>query len=311
MKNLIISLVFLFSSPIFAQIKMAITVDDLPEHGKLPPGVSREQITREMLRIFKKHDVPDAVGFINAEKGLIDLLKMWRAAGYSLGNHTYSHLSINKGTISEYKKEIDGNEGILQELAGDSPWKVFRYPYLHEGNSIEKRNAIRAYLKERGYKIAQVTVDFEEWAWNDPYAMCMLHENAIEIEWLKKTFMQNAQEVLERSELLSQKLFNRSIKHILLLHIGGFTTEMLDELLSLYKKKGVEFIPLSEALTDPVYELDPGVVSLHGSELQYQVLKSRGLTLQDIGMKPYEGFPWKKLKNVCLKDFRRPSQDVK
>ena len=36
--------------------------------------------------------------------------------------------------------------------------------------------------------------------------------------------------------------------------MGGFSAEMLDELLTLYENNGVNFISLEEALTDPVYD---------------------------------------------------------
>lgn len=66
-----------------------------------------------------------------------------------------------------------------------------------------------------------------------------------------------------------------------------------------YQKEGVEFIPLSEAVKDDVYNIDPAVVTSSGIEFTYQVLKSRGLQLKDIGLTPYDGLPEKRLKTVC------------
>jgi len=52
-------------------------------------------------------------------------------------------------------------------------WKFFRFPFLHEGDSYEKRNAVRQYLHERKYQLAPVTIDSNDWAWTArPSATC-------------------------------------------------------------------------------------------------------------------------------------------
>src|SRR5208282_1062961 len=65
--------------------KLAITIDDLPQNGALPPGVTRVDITRDTLAVLKKRHVPPVYGFINAKKleGSVDgaeALKLWAAA---------------------------------------------------------------------------------------------------------------------------------------------------------------------------------------------------------------------------------------
>ena len=67
----------------------------------------------------------------------------------------------------------------------------------------------------------------------------------------------------------------------------------------MYKKEGVAFISLSEALKDPVYSIDPGIVAEWGSELTYQILKSKNLKVKDAGLEPYNKYPKKKLETIC------------
>lgn len=285
-------------------IKVAVTIDDLPTHGALPPGVTREEIAKKMLAVFKKHQVPEAYAFINAGKvetlqESFEVLKLWQAAGYAFGNHTYLHEDLDKIAVNDFKTAIAKNEPMLKQLSGKNNWQYFRYPFLHEGALLEKRNKIRNYLKATGYTIAQVTVDFEDWAWNNPYARCKEKNDSKSVAWLEKTYLQNADDILDRAEKLAQALFKKDISHILLLHIGAFDAEMLDRLLSNYEKKGVEFIPLSEAVKDEIYSFDPGVTGKWGSEFTYQVLKARNLTLKDVGMVPYTGYPESELKTIC------------
>lgn len=303
--SLLFVLLCFFAIPSYSSIKVAITVDDLPTHQDLPQGVTREMVAKKMTEVLRKHKVPEVYGFINAGKvekknESIEVLNIWKSAGYPFANHTYLHEDINKVSIEDYKKAIELNEPLLKKLNGGLDWKYFRYPYLREGESLETRNAIRSYLKDQGYKIAQVTIDFEDWSWNGPYARCSAKKDTKSIQWLKDTYIQNATDMLDRAETLSQSLFKRSIPHVLLLHIGAFDAEMIDKLLTEYKNKGVVFVPLSEAQRDEVYSLDPGVAAKWGSELTYQVMKARNLSLSDVGLKKYELYPGDQLEKICL-----------
>lgn len=287
-----------------AEIKVAVTVDDLPHHGPLPDGVSRQDIAKKMLKAFEKHHVPEVYGFINAGKYeetnvSYEVLKLWRDSGYPLGNHTYRHGDLNEVSLAEFKREIDQNEPLLAKLSAGLEWKYFRYPFLREGDSLKKRNAIRSYLKEKGYTIAQVTIDFEDWSWNAPYARCKKSGDLKTIAWLEETFLRNAGDMLERAEKASRGLFKKAISHVLLLHIGAFDAEMLDRLLSLYERAGVRFISLSQAGRDEIYSIDPALPARYGSEFIFQVMNSRGLSLQDIGLERYSGYPQRELSEAC------------
>src|SRR5258708_17795601 len=78
--------------------KLAITMDDLPLNGMLPPGATRAETAKNVLAILKKRHVPPVYGFINAKKleGNADgaeALKLW-AAQEPVGNHTYAHMDL-------------------------------------------------------------------------------------------------------------------------------------------------------------------------------------------------------------------------
>lgn len=301
-----------FSCLAFSGTRVAITVDDLPAHGPLLEGQTRIAIAKKMLEVFNKHKIPHVYAFINAGKeskdtgkagdreDLKSVMKLWVEMGHPLANHTYTHPSINKISVEEYKQQIELNEPILKELGSGYDWKFFRYPFLHEGADMPTRNAIRAHLKQRGYRIAQVTIDFEDWAWNEPYVRCVKTNNQKLISKLKKSFMKNAVDNLKRAEKISMALFGRQIDHILLLHVGAFDAEMMDELLTSYKKAGVQFISLNEAAKDEVYSIDPGIASKAGSELTYQYMKSKGIKHQDIGLQPYKAYPKELIETACI-----------
>src|ERR1700734_143342 len=157
--------------------QVAFTFDDLPAHGDLPPGQTRLEVAESILRTLHDQHMPPVYGFVNAvklEKSPDDIavLKAWRAAGEPLGNHAYSHPSLNEVTVEQFESDIAKNEPILSKLMVGEDWHWFRYPFLWEGDTLEKRHAVRAYLQQNGYRVAQVSLDFEDYLWNEPYARC-------------------------------------------------------------------------------------------------------------------------------------------
>jgi hypothetical protein len=247
--------------------------------------------------------VTEARGFINAGKvdekhEPFEVLQIWKDAHLGFGNHTYLHEDLNKVSAEDFERSIGRNEPMLTKLGvGDD--RFFRYPYLREGDTLEKRNAIRGYLREQSYKIAQVTVDFEDWSWNEPYVRCKAKGDAKKIAWLKKTYLENAVETLKRADKISRGLFKRQVPQILLLHIGALDAEMIDSLLTEYEEVGVTYISLGDALRDEMYAINPNIAAQYGSEITYQIMRSRGVKLKQVGLEPYTGYPEKELESAC------------
>lgn len=71
--------------------------------------------------------------------------------------------------------------------------------------------------------------------------------------------MENARLKLDQSEKISTYLFKRPVQHILLIHVGAFTSEILEPLVQAYQAEEVKFIPLSLAFKVPIYQEDPKV----------------------------------------------------
>jgi peptidoglycan/xylan/chitin deacetylase (PgdA/CDA1 family) len=273
--------------------ELAITVDDLPSHGALPPGMTRADIARSILKTLQQAHVPKVYGFINAKKleehpEDVEVLKLWRSAGFPLGNHTYAHLSINASNVKEFEQNVAADEAALKTLMVHQNWHWFRYPYLWEGDTLEKRHAVRQYLKDHKYHIAQVTLDFEDYLWNAPYARCMEKNDKVSIEWLKSTYMSTAAEYIALDRQLASLVYGRDIRHILLLHIGGFDALMLPQLLDFLKRQKFNFVTLPEAETDSAYKSDPDVALKEGGTLLEQMMEAKQLKFPPHTEKPYD-----------------------
>jgi peptidoglycan/xylan/chitin deacetylase (PgdA/CDA1 family) len=279
--------------------KVAITVDDLPVHGDLPSTMTRAEIAKRMIEVFKAKGVPGVYGFVNAkniggDQEKADVLATWANSGFPLGNHTFSHIDLNTVSAEAFEEEIAMNEAPLRSFLGTGDWHWFRYPYLHEGDTLEKRSAVRKYLSDHGYKIAQVTLDFGDYAWNNPYARCVGKQDTPAIEWLKSSYLSTASSDIALDRKLSVMLFGRDIKHVLLLHIGALDSIMLPDLLDLLKKQGFDFVSLEEAEKDAAYQRDPGAALLHGGTFLEQLTEA-----QHLNYPPHIDRPIEKLDAIC------------
>ena len=288
----------LFVGVSFAQ-KIAVTFDDLPLNGDLPPGVTRVQIARDTLALLKARHVPAAYGFINARKlegnaDAAEALKVW-AAAEPIGNHTYSHLDLNANPAEAFEREIEQDEPTLELLAAkDGNWHWLRYPYLREGETVEKRRAVRAYLQAHQYRVAQVTMDWEDYLWNTAYARCVAKSDAKSIEWLRSSYLNIASQYLDLGREMATLVYGHDINHVLLLHLGAFSSTILPDALDLLNKKGFKLVTLEEAESDPVYAGDPDAGSKYGGSLLDQWMDARQIKYPAVAQKPYE-----ELKAVC------------
>jgi len=278
--------------------KLAITFDDLPANGSLPPGVTRAETTRNVLAILKKRHLPPVYGFINAKKleGNADgaeALRLW-AAAEPVGNHTYGHMDLEQNTAEAFEREIEENEPVLELLAAQDNWHWFRYPYLHEGETVEKRRVLRAYLKAHGYRIAQVTLDWEDYLWNSAYARCAEKGDTKSIAWLRSSYLSTASEFLDLGREQARLIYGHEINHVLLLHLGAFSGTILPEALDLLKKKGFKLVTLEEAESDAAYDGDPDVGLHDAGTLLDQWMQVKQIKYPEHAEKPY-----KEVESVC------------
>lgn len=241
--------------------QIAITFDDLPAHGPLPPGETRMEVAKKVIRALDRAHVPPTYGFVNGilvqqQPETIGVLGAWRAAGNPLGNHTWSHMNLNQHSAEQFEGDITQNEQLLQLQMKGKDWRWLRYPYLAEGDTAEKKMGVRAFLAERGYKIAGVTMSFSDYEWNEPYARCSEERNRKAIAWLEHSYLRAADEDIGYERGLAKELYGHDIPYVLLMHIGAFDARMLPGLLDLYKRRGFTFVSLEQAEADPFYQYD-------------------------------------------------------
>lgn len=264
--------------------QIAFTWDDVPAHSTLPEGETRTAIAQKLIAAMHEAHMPPAYGFVNGvqterEPLSIPVLQIWRDAGLPLGNHTWSHPSLNQESLADWQLDFLKNEPLLQKYMGKEDWHWIRFPFLAEGETLEKRAAARTFLAQRGYKIAAVTMSFGDYAYNEPYARCVAQGNSAAIAQLETNYLEAAGTTIDYSRGMAKALYGHDIPYVLLMHIGAFDARMLPRLLKLYRERGFSFITLEEAEKDPFYRNDLDLSLSPAPDTLEEAMRIRGLAL--------------------------------
>ncbi|WCM27044.1 polysaccharide deacetylase family protein [Sphingomonas sp. QA11] len=239
--------------------QIAFTWDDLPSHGALPEGMTRVEIGDRIIAAWKAAKLPPVYGFVNGARTVEEpestmVLDHWRAAGLPLGNHAWSHMNLATHSAAEFEQDVIKGEGVVAGRMKGLDWHWFRYPNLSEGETPEKKAAVRKLLADRGYRIAGVTMSFGDYMWNAPYARCVARKDDKAIAWLEKSYLAAADDSITYGRTVFKSLLGRDIPYVLLMHVGALDAVMLPRLIDLYRRRGFTFVTLEQAQRDPWYK---------------------------------------------------------
>lgn len=252
MKKLYYLIIFLFIGNCFGQDReIAITIDDLPlVASKMNTPGNQQRSTERFSKIIEAlttNKVP-ATGFVIAgaiEKGQWEFLENFKKAGLMLGNHTYTHQSLNQIGADKYIADVARADKVLAPILTEP--KYFRYPYLAEGNKVSKPKVL-AYLAENHYTIAPVTIDSKDFQFNEQLYKVPYRSREAYIDKLKPRYLAYIWQQTLRAEKRSD---NQPVKQILLIHANLLNSYALNDIIQMYKKNGYTFITLTEALKNP------------------------------------------------------------
>ncbi|MFZ2999598.1 polysaccharide deacetylase family protein [Undibacterium umbellatum] len=258
---------------------VAITIDDGPNLEQTP-RLSPEQRNQTMLNALAKHGVSAAL-FVTADyaakqpAGYV-LAKAWGDAGHAVGNHTMSHpnLHSDKVSLAQYQQEILDCDQIISTLPGYQKW--YRYTYLREGNTPEKRDGMRNFLKQQNYRNAYVSLDTSDWRLNEKLIEVLKKNPEADVTPIKLAYLAHVRQRAEAYRALSWQLQGRDIPQVLLMHHNLINALWLDDVLAQFKEMGWKFTTPAAAFSDPVYQLVPERTE-PGQSLLLSMARSLGL----------------------------------
>jgi peptidoglycan/xylan/chitin deacetylase (PgdA/CDA1 family) len=276
---ILLSLLIASAIPLWAQNQaqrgIAITIDDLPAgSANSMTGAEIIEMTTKLLGTLRDQKIP-AVGFVNERKlykfGEVDdrikALSMWLDYGFDLGNHTFSHASLNRVGLKEWEEEIIRGETVTRMLLAQHNMKLryFRHPYHDTGRDLETRRQAEAFLVDRGYHIAPITMDAWDWMYAGVYDDARRRGDTALEQQLVSSYLSYTSAVFDYYEKFSKDLIGYEPKQIILLHANWLEADHIGELLDLLRKRGYQFVSLQDALSDSAYSLPDEYVGEEGT----------------------------------------------
>jgi len=243
---------------------LSITVDDLP-FASVPEEDDEYlgRMTAQLLQSLQAARVP-AVGFVNEAKlyrdgnldpARVDLLRNWIKAGFDLGNHTYSHPSLNRVPLDVFLADLLRGEAVTRPLMQSEGRSLrwFRHPFLHLGTTPEVRAGFQDFLAAHGYVVAPVTVNNSEWVFAVAYARAQAQGDQEAARRIGAAYVPYMEAVFKQAEQLALDLFGRPIPHVLVLHANSLNADYFAALAGMLRQRGYRFIALDDALRDSAY----------------------------------------------------------
>ena len=190
------------------------------------------------------------------EKGR-ELLKSWNDKGHRIANHTLTHPNYNSkhNTFEKFSREVLQTDSIIREYSNYMP--RFRFPYLKAGDTPEKVERFREFLRLQGYKHGYVTIDASDWYINSRLIKRLKEDSKADISDFRNFYLEHLFERAAFYEKLAFELTGRHIKHTLLLHHNLAAALFLGDLMSMFKEKGWKIISADKAFEDEVFDLEP------------------------------------------------------
>lgn len=255
--------------------QVAFTIDDLPAgSANFMTAATITEMTTKLLATLRDKNVP-AVGFVNEGKlyklGEVDerikALRMWGDNGFELGNHTFSHMSLNQAGLKAWEDDVVRGESVTNMLLAEHKMKLryFRHPFLDTGRDLTSRHEADAFLVARGYRIAPITLDAWDWMYAGVYEDAKKRGDTALQEKLAQSYLEYSDSMFAYEEQLAKKTIGYEPKQILLLHGNQLEADHIGDLIEVMRKRGYRFITLEDALNDEAYSLPDTFVGEGGT----------------------------------------------
>ena len=256
MKLYLVLLLLFCISPLSKSKEIAITFDDSPR--KAEGYFNGPNRAKKLIEELKSHKIRQ-VAFFSNSKGLdtegIQRLQAYSQAGHIIANHTHNHPDFNKISLEDYAQNFLLADSKLSQFKSFK--KLFRFPYLRDGDSNQKRDGMREVLKKHGYINAYITLNNYDWYIENMFQSAIKKGVSIDFDRMRQFYVQVMMESIEYYDEMAQTHLGRSPKHILLLHEMDISALFVGDLVDELRRKGWKIISPEEAYTDEIAQYQP------------------------------------------------------
>jgi peptidoglycan/xylan/chitin deacetylase (PgdA/CDA1 family) len=243
--------------------EVAVTFDDLPTVALDTSCAVARSITGDLLDKLADEQVP-ATGFVigaelmsrgRPDSARLALLDTWLRLGFSLGNHTFSHRSLNRTRLQDYELDVLKADTAIRALLEHRVKSLvfFRHPMLQTGRRLAVRDSFLIFLQEHGYRVAPVTIDNSDWIFAKAYDRALARQDTATARRVVEEFIPYMENKFAYYESRSVALFGREIRQVLLLHANQLNARSFDRLGAMMRRRGYRCVTLERALEDPAY----------------------------------------------------------
>jgi peptidoglycan-N-acetylglucosamine deacetylase len=213
-----------------------------------------------------------------------ELITAWDRAGHLIANHSYSHLYFNvstdkdpdgfkKVTLPEFEADAVKNEPLIRDYAHFT--RLFRYPFFKEGDTVEKRDGMRAFLQSHGYRIGRATIDASDWAISARLEKRVEADAKADLTPYRDFFLQHIWERAQYYDSLAQRLLPQPVRHTVVLHHNPLNAHFAGDLIAMFRQKGWKPVDAGYAYQDAVYDRQPKILPA-GESLIWALAKESG-----------------------------------
>jgi len=255
--------------------QLALTLDD--PTLSLGSVLKWQEANARILKAIAAKDVRAALFVCGMRVDDADgakLLTAWDQAGHLICNHSYSHKFYGERTsYADFAFDFLKNEKVI------APYHnrifLFRYPFLKEGDTADKRDRFRALLKERGYRVGHVTIDTSDWYVSQRFVDRLSKQPNAPVAPYRDYLIAHLLDRAAFYRQLALDVLGRDIRHTLLMHFNPLNALVLPEVLSALENAGWQWIDASLAFEDPVFRSQPQIVPA-GESLVWALAKETG-----------------------------------
>ena len=255
---------------------VAITFDDGPnvvkrgaeataENDAILAALAAAKVKSALFVAGKRVDSPEGLAAVTA----------WGRAGHIVGNHSYSHRSFGAAamTLDEFETDVARNEELIRKLPGFA--RLFRFPFLKEGDTAEKRDGLRAFLRRRHYRQGRPTIDASDWYYDDRFLAWRAAHPGGDAAAFRDAYLAHLWDRAQYYDQLSRRVAGRSVRHVLMLHTNAINAAFLPDVIHMFRARGWKVVDAARAFRDPIYEAQPRVLPA-GESLIWSLAKEKG-----------------------------------
>jgi peptidoglycan/xylan/chitin deacetylase (PgdA/CDA1 family) len=269
--------------------EIAITFDDLPRNGPDTGLANTQQMTDKLTAVIQARHIP-VVGLVNERQlyvpGEMDarvaLLNMWLERGAELGNHTFSHPSLNKIPLEDFEDDLIRGENVTRMLLARRGMKLryFRYPFLHTGPTLEVKRDFEEFLGRHHYTNAPVTLENSDWLFSALYTKAKLGSDKEMAARISAAYLAYTVKQFDFLEKLAAEVLGYEPRQVMLLHANWLNADHLNEILDIMQKRGYRFVTLERALGDKAYTLPDTYTGPMGANWIERWANSKGMGMR-------------------------------